>query len=77
VSGRVAPAAAIELWVNGERRGVAARDLRGLLVALGLDPGGRGIAIARNGEVVPRSAWETTTVAPDDRIDIVGAVQGG
>jgi sulfur carrier protein len=71
------PAATIELWVNGERRQVAARDVRGLLVALGLDPGGRGIAIARNGEVVPRSAWATTTVAPDDRIDIVGAVQGG
>jgi sulfur carrier protein len=77
VSGRVVPAAAIELWVNGERRRVAATDVRSFLVALGLDPGGRGIAVARNGEVVPRSAWQTTIVAPDDRIDIVGAVQGG
>jgi thiamine biosynthesis protein ThiS len=70
-------ATTIELWVNGERRQVAAGDVRGLLVALGLDPRGRGIAVARNGELVPRSAWETTAVAPEDRIDIVGAVQGG
>ena len=68
---------AIELWVNGERRRVAAPDVRTLLISLGLDPGGRGIAVARNGEVVPRSAWETTALMPEDRIDIVGAVQGG
>jgi thiamine biosynthesis protein ThiS len=71
------PVRRIELWVNGERRPVTAADLRGLLTALGFDPGARGIAIARNGEVVPRSAWDTTALAPDDRIDIVGAVQGG
>jgi sulfur carrier protein len=67
----------LELWVNGARRRVAVADVRGLLVSLGLDPTGRGIAVARNGEVVPRSAWATTLLAPDDRIDIVGAVQGG
>jgi sulfur carrier protein len=77
VNGRIVPTAAIELWVNGERRQVAAADVRSLLVALGLDPGGRGIAVARNGEVVPRRAWQTTILTPDDRIDIVGAVQGG
>jgi sulfur carrier protein len=67
----------VELWVNGERRRVAAVDVRSLLVALGLDPAGRGLAVARNGEVVPRGAWDTTVLAQDDRIDIVGAVQGG
>ena len=67
----------VELWVNGERRRVSAVDVRSLLVTLGLDPAGRGLAVARNGEVVPRAAWDTTVLAPDDRIDIVGAVQGG
>jgi thiamine biosynthesis protein ThiS len=67
----------IELWVNGERRRVNATDVRGLLAVLGLDPAGRGVAVARNGEVVSRSSWETTTLAPDDWIEIVGAVQGG
>ena len=70
-------ATTIELWVNGERRRVAATDVRGLVAVLGLDPAGRGLAVARNGEVVPRGRWETTALAPDDRIDIVGAVQGG
>jgi sulfur carrier protein len=69
--------ATIELWVNGERRSVTAADVRGLVGVLGLDPAGRGLAVARNGEVVPRSAWATTRLEPDDRIEIVGAVQGG
>ena len=77
MSGRTVSTMAIELVVNGERQRLAAVDVRALLVVLGFDPEGRGIAVARNGEVVPRSAWETTTLAPDDRIDIVGAVQGG
>jgi sulfur carrier protein len=76
VSGSTVPTA-VELWVNGERRRVAAADVRALVAALGLDPAGRGLAVARNGEIVPRAAWETTMLAPDDRIEIVGAVQGG
>jgi thiamine biosynthesis protein ThiS len=76
VSGPSAPTA-VELWLNGERRRVAALNVRELVVALNLDPVGRGLAVARNGEVVPRSAWETTAVRPDDRFEIVGAVQGG
>lgn len=77
MSGRTAPAATIEVWVNGERRRVAAANIRGLVAALGLDPAGRGLAIARNGEVVPRGTWETTVVSSGDRIEIVGAAQGG
>lgn len=67
----------LELWVNGERRAVRARDVRALLAELGHDPEGRGLAVARNGEVVPRGAWPTAGLAPGDRVDIVGAVQGG
>jgi sulfur carrier protein len=40
-------------------------------------PSPRGIAVARNGEVVPRSAWDTTSVHPGDRIEIVTAAAGG
>lgn len=77
MSGPTVPAGAVELWVNGERRRVAAADVRALLGVLGFDRAGRGLAVARNGEVVPRGAWETTMLAPGDRIEIVGAVQGG
>jgi sulfur carrier protein len=36
-----------------------------------------GIAVARNGEVVPRSAWPSTDLRPDDRVEIVTAAAGG
>jgi len=37
----------------------------------------RGIAVARNEEVVPRSQWATTVVAEGDRFEILTAAQGG
>ena len=36
-----------------------------------------GIAVARNGEVVPRSAWPSTDVTRDDHVEIVTAAAGG
>ncbi|HUI02584.1 MAG TPA: sulfur carrier protein ThiS [Acidimicrobiales bacterium] len=36
-----------------------------------------GIAVARNREVVPRSAWSTTTLAAADVVEIVSAAAGG
>lgn len=36
-----------------------------------------GIAVARNGEVVPRSSWSGHVVVPGDRVDVLTAVQGG
>jgi sulfur carrier protein len=68
---------AVEIWVNGERRQVAAASVRALLGALGYDLVGRGLAVARNDEIVPRGDWDTTAIVPGDRIEIVGAVQGG
>jgi sulfur carrier protein len=37
----------------------------------------RGIAVARNGDVVPKSRWEATQVASGDQIEIVTAAAGG
>ncbi len=37
----------------------------------------RGVAVSLNGEVLPRSDWDTTTVDDGARIEVVGAVQGG
>lgn len=36
-----------------------------------------GIAVARNGEVVPRSGWPGLILSPGDRVDVLTAVQGG
>lgn len=37
----------------------------------------RGVAVAVNGEVVPRAAWPSTTVADGDRVEVLSATQGG
>ena len=36
-----------------------------------------GVAVARNGEVVPRSSWTTIEVVAGDQIEVLHAVQGG
>ena len=37
----------------------------------------KGIAIAVNDDVVPRSNWESMFLMPDDRITLIKATQGG
>ncbi len=36
-----------------------------------------GVAVARNGEVVPRSAWDATPLVGGDEVEIVAAAAGG
>jgi sulfur carrier protein len=48
-----------------------------VLDALGVEPGRRGVAIAIDGEVVPRTQWDTTSLAEDARVEVVQAIQGG
>lgn len=43
----------------------------------GVEHGRRGVAVAVDGEVVPRSAWAETALAEGQRIEVVGAIQGG
>ena len=66
----------IELLVNGEVRSFSAPLTLGQLVET-LDLAGKRIAIERNGEIVPRSAFDQTMLHDGDRIEIVIAVGGG
>lgn len=36
-----------------------------------------GIAVAVNGQVVRRSAWDSTALADGDQVEVLTAVQGG
>ena len=38
---------------------------------------GKRIAVEQNGEIVPRSRYADTPIAPGDALEIVGAVGGG
>ena len=43
----------------------------------GLGKGRRGVAVAVNDEVVPRSRWDRTALRDHDRVEILTASQGG
>ncbi|RMH60664.1 MAG: sulfur carrier protein ThiS [Zetaproteobacteria bacterium] len=65
----------IRITLNGKTHHVRARTLAELVEELGL--GGRMIAIERNLEVVPKSAYATTPLAEGDRIELVHMIGGG
>ena len=67
---------ALTLAVNGEpRRFEGVTDVAALVAALGLD--GRKVAVERNLEIVPRSAYDRTALEDGDRIEIVHFIGGG
>jgi sulfur carrier protein len=61
--------------VNGEQRELAPGTTVAQLMAA--TPRGRGVAVALDGEVVPRGEWATTELSDDARVEVVVAVQGG
>lgn len=65
---------AITARVNGEPR-----PLRPGTTLADLVPADwtRGVAVARNDEIVPRAQWAETAVREGDTIEIVRPVQGG
>jgi sulfur carrier protein len=63
--------------VNGESEPLAAATLSALVAEKALDTAQRGIAVALNGAVVPRAAWDATALKPGDSVEIVRARQGG
>ncbi|HEY2398473.1 MAG TPA: sulfur carrier protein ThiS [Solirubrobacteraceae bacterium] len=48
-----------------------------VLERLGVSPQARGIAVAVDGEVVPRPCWELFALAEDARVEVLTAMQGG
>ena len=64
--------------VNGERRELpAGTTVSGLLDALDVPGGPRGVAVAVDAEVVPRGEWDTTELGDGAHIEVLRAIQGG
>ena len=63
--------------INGVEEEVAATTLVELLVARGVDPQARFLAIAVNGAVVRRSEWPARPLSPGDDVEIVRPFSGG
>ena len=64
--------------LNGEPRELTDdATVRAAVVATGAPPEGRGVAVALDGEVVPRGRWDETPLTDGQRVEVVRAVQGG
>ena len=68
--------------LNGERAELPAGATVAEAVAAAGAPGSgngseRGLAVAVDGEVVPRSAWERTILDEGQSVEVVAAIQGG
>lgn len=64
--------------VNGEAvdlpAGSSAEDAA---LGAGIDPARRGVAVAVDGEVVPRGQLADTELGEGQRVEVVAAIQGG
>ena len=67
---------AVTVTVNGEARTLSdATTVAALLATIGLDT--RKVAVERNEEIVPRSAYAVTRLAHGDALEIVHFIGGG
>ncbi len=66
----------MNIILNGEERALdSVKTLTALVESLGLDV--RKVAVERNLEIVPRSAYGATNLTDGDRIEIVHFIGGG
>ena len=63
--------------VNGIEKDATAATVAELLQAENVDSNARFVAVAVNGSVVPRSAWQKAEINPGDAIEIVRPAPGG
>ena len=66
----------VVLTVNGERWEAAGGSTVATLVDAWC-PSPRGVAVAVDGAVVPRSAWDVTALVPGATVELVSAAAGG
>jgi sulfur carrier protein len=74
----------MQVIVNGQRRelspGATISDAVALLARDGgrsPEAAGRGVAVAVDGEVVPRDEWSCTGLGEGARVEVLAAIQGG
>jgi sulfur carrier protein len=65
------------IFVNGEPREREGATIEELLVDLGVEVRARGVAVAVDGEVVPRAEWGDRRITEGQRVEALSAMQGG
>ena len=68
----------MQVVLNGESQELPdGATVESAVIATGAPAGGRGVAVALDGEVVPRAEWKTTAVREGQQVEVLHAVQGG
>lgn len=67
----------MDITVNGATRSVPDSTTVASLATALLGPVHDGIAIARNGTVLPPGSWAGQVVQAGDRLEVITALQGG
>ena len=69
----------MRIVLNGEAREVSRQlTVAELVTQEGLNGvGRRGVAVAVDAEVIPRSAWERTKLSDGQSVELLAAMQGG
>jgi sulfur carrier protein len=66
------------IWLNGRpAEGLDGVTIADLLADLGVEAAARGVAVAVDGEVVPRAEWPRRPVPEGARVEALTAMQGG
>jgi thiazole synthase len=68
----------MRIELNGELRELAAEATLAVAVReSGIGEQARGVAVALDGEVIPRGAWERTPLREGQSVEVLAAIQGG
>ncbi len=68
----------MKLTLNGESLELAPdATVADVVAAAGVEAGARGVAVAIEGEVVPRGEWDERGLRDGESVEVVRAVQGG
>lgn len=68
----------MKVTINGEVKELdEGAKVEAAIEAAGHTGGTFGIALALNGEVVPRSEWSDASLTDGDRVEVLVAAQGG
>jgi sulfur carrier protein len=66
------------IFLNGDIHDEGAGEcVSAILTLLGLSAEARGVAVAVDGEVVPRGDWNTFVLSDGARVEVLTAMQGG
>ena len=66
----------VQVKLNGESRHLPAGSTVAYAVAA-LTAAATGVAVAVNGDIVPRGSWAAKLLCDGDQVEVVTAVQGG